>query len=119
MSRITVIISLVIIAIAIFLAATFLFDPTKLASKKDNSPLVSSNFKLDCTGFWEGNPLCEERNNAIRALQELESSLIETESIINKDNELKFQSSKVLKVVSLALTLQRQAKTHTPTWRRR
>lgn len=97
MSRITVIISLVIIAIAIFLAATFLFDPTKLASKKDSPPLVSSNFKLDCTGFWEGNPLCEERNNAIRALQELESSLIETESIINKDNELKFQSSKVIK----------------------
>ena len=96
MSRITVIISLIIITVVIFLAATIVFDPNKLSSTKTNSPLVSSNFKLDCSGFWEGNPLCEERNNAIRALQKLELSLSETENLINQGNELKFQSNVTL-----------------------
>ena len=97
MNKIVVIAALVVVSLAVFLIATFIFDPGKISKDEKVSPIISSNYKLDCTGFWEGNPLCVERNNAIRALQELEYAIEEAQKIIDNENDLKFQGAKVYK----------------------
>jgi len=97
MNKILVIAALVAVSLAVFLIATFLFNPSKISKNEKVSPIISSNYNLDCTGFWEGNPLCVERNNAIRALQELEYTIEETQNIIDNENDLKFQGAKVYK----------------------
>ena len=97
MNKIVVITTLVVVSLAVFLIATFIFNPSKISKEVKVSPIISSNYKLDCTGFWEDNPLCVERNNAIRALQELEYAIEETQKIIDNENDLKFQGAKVYK----------------------
>ena len=97
MNKIVVITALVVVSLAVFLIATFIFNPSKISKEVKVSPIISSNYKLDCTGFWEDNPLCVERNNAIRALQELEYTIEETQKIIDNENDLKFQGAKVYK----------------------
>ena len=97
MNRIVLIVTLVVVTIAVFITATLVFNPNKITNKDDDSPVISSNYKLDCTGFWENNPLCVERNNSIRALQELEYAIIEVEKIIDDESELKYQGVKVFK----------------------
>ena len=99
MNRVIVIVSLVVISLAAFITATLIFDPSKLSKEKKEeiSPIISSNYNLDCTGFWENNPLCVERNNSIRALQEYEFVNEEVKNLINDENDLKYQGAKVLK----------------------
>jgi len=43
--------------------------------------VVDSSVSLDCSGIWENNPLCKERNEALIALKDLEESLL----LINDD----------------------------------
>lgn len=97
MNKIVVIAILVVVSIAVFIAATLIFNPNKITKQDDISPIISSNYKLDCTGFWEDNPLCVERNNSIRALQELEFVIEEVENIIDGETDLKYQSAKIIK----------------------
>ena len=97
MNKILVIAALVAVTIIVFITATFIFDPKKISKKVETAPIVSNNYKLDCTGFWEDNPLCVERNNSIRALQELEIAIEGVQEIIDEENNLKFQGAKVFK----------------------
>ncbi len=97
MNKVLVIAALVAVTVIVFFTATFIFDPTKISKKVEVAPIVSNNYKLDCTGFWEDNPLCVERNNSIRTLQELEIAIEGVEEIIDEENNLKFQGAKVFK----------------------
>lgn len=38
---------------------------------------VDPNVSLDCTGIWEGSPLCQERNEALVALKKLDTLMKE------------------------------------------
>ena len=99
MNRIIVIASLVVISLTVFIIATLVFNPSKLSKESENevSPIISKNYNLDCTGFWENNPLCVERNNAIRVLQEYEFVIKDIINIIDDENDLKYQGAKVIK----------------------
>ena len=60
----------------------------------DNTPVeevfvpsasVNPNISLDCSGIWEGSPLCLERNEALLELRKLDLEFKLTESILDKN----------------------------------
>ena len=65
-----------------------------LAGCADNTPSkevfvpstsVNPNISLDCSGIWEGSPLCLERNEALLELRKLDLEFKLTESILDKN----------------------------------
>ena len=49
------------------------------------SASVNPNISLDCSGIWEGSPLCLERNEALIELRKLDLEFKLTESILGKN----------------------------------
>ena len=49
------------------------------------SASVNPNISLNCSGIWEGSPLCLERNEALLELRKLDLEFKLTESILDKN----------------------------------
>lgn len=49
---------------------------------------VNPNISLDCSGIWEGSPLCLERNEALLELRKLDTGFKLNEAAINKNPSL-------------------------------
>ena len=74
MTKTQIVVLLSITAILIFFFAYFFTSNS--SNDVDYSKIsLDSSTEIDCTGIWENNPLCKERNQSIRNLLELNSFL--------------------------------------------
>jgi len=74
MTKTQIVVLLSITAILIFFFAYFLSSNASNVEVDTNISFDGST-EIDCTGIWENNPLCKERNQSIRNLLELNSLL--------------------------------------------
>ena len=96
MNKFKIVIILIASTIAIFVVANLIVNQSS-KNEFDTAEINTDNINLDCSGVWEGSPLCVERKNAFIALQNLESKFVQINDIVQQSNTNNFNQARILK----------------------